>query len=206
MANTAPPPPPEGRKTLTLVLLAIVLLLIIYLAYRCSKQPVGPPAVEPTPAVTEAMVTAEPTARPAATPTPTLGIAACLPPAPTPLPECKSWTVLVGPDPAVVRPDIVCVGPNNTMRWTSWDNETALRIYFPTSGFPNGISHDTMPFPDMTRVQANGKDDWVFKYPSKATTFGGKPNSLGSAGQRYCFKYDQELNGVRKDGRIIIQR
>ena len=205
MASTAPPPPAQ-RKTLTLVVLAIVLLVIIYLAYRCSKQPVGPPTVEPTPAVAEGTVTAEPSAAAAPTPTPTPSIAACLPPAPTPPPECKSWTVTIGPDPSVVRPEFICIGPSDTARWVSWDNATALTIYFPTSGFPEGLSPETMPFPDMKRVQLNGKDDWVFQHPGKTSTTSGKPNSIGSSGQKYCFKYDQELNGVRKDGRMIIQR
>jgi hypothetical protein len=197
--------PPGGRKTLTLVLLAVVILLIIYLAYRCSKSRVTPPTVEPTPVVAEATATVVATERPAATPTP-VPAAACVPPSPTPPPDCKESIVTIGPDAATVVPEYVCIGATNGVRWRSWDNMSRLTIYFPTSGFPEGLNKNVAPFPDMSRRTANGKDDWVFNHPDKATTYSGKPNAIGSAGQKYCFKYDQELNDVRKDGRIIIQR
>ena len=105
-----------------------------------------------------------------------------------------------------MNPEYACVWPDELVRWRSWDGQSPLKIYFPTSGFPDGISKDVAPFPDMTRVTSGKKDDWVFVHTEKATTYAPRPNSIGSAGQKYCFKYDQELNGVRKDGRIIIQR
>jgi hypothetical protein len=187
---------------MTLVLLAIVLLLVIYLVYRCGRTPAAPPAVEPTPALAETTVTAEPTMPAAPSPTPTPSIAACLPPAPTPIPVCENTVILIGPDAATVKPEFACVGPTNWVRWRSWDGQSRLKIYFPTSGFPEGISKEVSPFPDMTLV----KGDWVFNHSDKSTTYAEKPNTIGSAGQKYCFKYDQELNGVRRDGRIIIQR
>jgi hypothetical protein len=205
MADASPPPPlpAEGRKTLTWVILAIVLLLVIYLVYRCGKTPVPPPDVEPTPAVTE-VVTGIPTvpAAPTATRTPMSAIAACLPPAPTPTPRCENTVILIGPDAATVNPEYACVGPENWVRWRAWDGQSRLKIYFPKSGFPEGLNQGVSPFPDMTLV----KDDWVFNHTEKSTTYAPKPSVFGSAGQKYCFKYDQELNGVRKDGRIIIQR
>lgn len=211
MADPGTQQPGDKKKTFPLWLLVLVILLIGYLFYRgCAPQ--TPPAPEPatTSTVPEAPATATAVeakpavqaAAPAPAPVPTC------PPAGSP-PECKDWIVLVGPDPATVRPDIFCIGPTNTATWTSWDYKAPLKIYFPTSGFPSGVSRDTSPFLDMTRVTVatTGQDEWVFTHPGKETTRAGRANpAFGAAGQRYCLKYDQEVNGQRADGRIIIQK
>ena len=213
MADPGTQQPGGKKKTFPLWLLILVILLIGYLFYRgCTPQTPPAPEQATTSTVPEATATAtavekKPTVQ-AAAPAPVNTPVPTCPPAGSP-PECKNWIVLVGPDPGTVRPDIFCIGPTNTATWTSWDYKAPLKIYFPTSGFPSSVSRDTSPFLDMTRVTvaATGQDEWVFNHPSKETTRAGKPNpAFGVAGQRYCLKYDQEVNGQRADGRIIIQK
>ncbi len=192
------PNPPSGSRTGLLLVLAALLVLIIFLVVRSCPPKEAPPAGPAgTPVIAEATATAVPSAA-----TPTRPV---LMPEGTPVP-CGDAVVVIGPDAATVRPETVCVGASNWVRWRSWDGQSPLTIYFPTSGFPDGISRDIAPFPDMSRRTANGKDDWVFNHPQKSTTYAERPNSIGSPNTAYLFKYDQELNGVRKDGRIIIQR
>ena len=197
---TNPPKPSSGSRTgLLIALAAILILLIFWLVRSCRAQDRAARVAEETPVVPEVTVTLIPPAGPTATPRPA--------PTPTSPPvACQDSVVLIGPDAGTVRPETVCVGPSNWVRWTAWDNQSPLTIYFPTSGFPNGISQNVAPFPDMTRRTGGGKDDWVFNHPQKSTTYAERPNSIGSPNGRYVFKYDQELNGVRKDARIIIQR
>lgn len=198
MASTAPPPPAQ-RKTMTLVILAILLLLIIYLAYRCSKQPVGPPTVEPTPVeatVTEAPVT------PVVSPMVTV-----VPPTPTwPPAQCQNWLVEVGPEPDDLSHDPICVGAQNSIRWKAKTGSTGLRIFFPASGFPSSTGADVAPFLGMHRDTSGGKDEWVFNNVSEPI-YSGTPNpEFGKPGQKYAIKYWQSINGKTADGRIIIQR
>jgi hypothetical protein len=180
-----------------LVLGALVLLAIVYLFRSCPARTTPPPVPEATPIVAEATATA---VAPAASPTPV-----AVPTVSGADVPCQDSVILIGPDAATVRPEIACVGTTNWVRWRSWDGQSPLTIYFPTSGYPEGISKNVAPFPDMSRRTAGGKDDWVFNHPQKSTTYAERPNAIGSAGRRYTFKYDQELNGVRVDGRIIIQ-
>ncbi len=213
MADPGTQQPGSKKRAFPLWLLVLVLLLIVYLFYR-GCAPKSPPATEETTTPTAAAVEpttveTKPTVREAAAPLPPVNTPTpTCPPAGSP-PECKDWIALVGSDAGTVRPDIFCIGPTNTATWTSWDYKAPLTIYFPTKGFPPGAPYDKAPFPDMTRKQdpATGKDEWIFNHPGKETTRAGKANpGFGLPGQRYCFKYEQELNGQRADARIIIQK
>ena len=206
MADPATPPA-GGRKALPLLLIALIGLLLAYLIYRNSATKTPAPPVE-EPGITPVFVEATPTARPA-TPVPTAPVTSACMPSPAEMPECKSWVVMVGPDASTLSADPICVGSANTVRWTAWDTLSPLKIYFPTSGFPAGTRYDVAPFADMRRDrdETSKKDEWVFQHPDRSTVNAGVPNpAFGVPGRSYCFKYDQEINGRRVDGRMIIQR
>ncbi len=192
--------PPAGRRTLVLLLVAVAAVVLVYFLVRSSRTGTEP---QTGPGVTPTAEVATPTAVPAP-PTPTRVAGG------TEVPECKQFKdslVLVGPDPATLSEDPVCVGPSNRVVWRSWDGQSELKIYFPVSGFPTGSKPDSPPFSEMRREKQGDKDDWVFKYPGKASVNSGKPRpEFGKPGKKYAFKYDQELNGKRVDGWIVIQK
>jgi hypothetical protein len=207
MTDTTNPPPGRRRSGLLPLLLIVGALALLLYLYLRSTAPPAAPAPEPTVTAmvelaTSTPVPPEPPEPPAKTPTP------------RPIdsgadPVCQDYLVAVGPDPATLSVDPICVGASNRVVWRSWDGQSPLKIYFPTSGFPKGVSPDVAPFLQMRRDRnpATGKDDWVFIYPGKASTQSGPPNErFGRPGRRYKLKYDQELNGKRVDGHIIIQK
>jgi hypothetical protein len=108
--------------------------------------------------------------------------------------------VYVGPKATDVNP------PSPTILWTGhvfWKTTPTghrLKIVFPTSGFPPGIT-----LPPFQAMLANGNEyDAACSGDSCAS---GNVNSAIKvpAGTRLTYKYDQILDDVRADGRIIIQ-
>jgi len=199
-------PQTDGRKVLPWLLVVLVALLLAYLIYRSTATRTPPQAGEPgtTPVAAEAT----PTVRPV-TPVATLPAAPVCMPSPSEMPLCQNWVVLVGPGGKLEEgKEVICIGSQNWVRWRASDGVSRIKIYFPVKGFPEGLSHSVSPFPGMQRVQdaTSNKDEWVFINQDKSTTYTGTPNAVGSSGQRYCFKYDQEFEGTRIDGRMIIQR
>jgi hypothetical protein len=203
-----------GRKFLPLVLI-LVALVVAFVLLRSCRKPVPSttePGITPPPVAVASPTQREPTVTAVMAPSPTTQGCGALP---DPLPPCKDWLVTVGPDPATLTADgksaeWICLRSNNVVRWRMAEGSTGLKIFFPTSGFPQGVEKSVSPFGYMTRIQipANGptpaKDEWVFNNVS-LPIFSGQPNSALGSGQK-CFKYWQTINGQTADGRIIIQR
>lgn len=204
MAESTPPPipPPDDRdrkkaSPLLWILILVVLALLAWLYSRSrGTAPEAPPSEPPvaTAVPTEPVPTAPP---PTAAPTRSGGGQT------VPDPGAQDWIVAVGPDPATLSHDPICLGATNRVVWNSVGNGT-LKIYFPRSGFPAGIdSARIAPFPDMRLVGT----DWVFNHPNSPTATNSgtpNPNLPGPVGKKWRFKYDQEIGGKRADGHMII--
>jgi hypothetical protein len=193
--------PPGGKKTFPLWLLALVILLVGYFIYRSFATRTPPPTEPPpTPVVVLETPTSPPVIPTAAPPTPTVTQVVEVP--------CQDWIVMVGPDPATLNHDPVCIGPSNHIVWTVASGGGSLKIFFPVSGYPKGLNPNIPPFAQMKRATAGGKDDWVFKYPGATSTQSGPPNTTlpGPPGTRWVFKYDQQIGDKRADGQMIIKK
>ena len=117
------------------------------------------------------------------------------PPAPT-----VDQFVYVGPSATNVNPPSATIQATGHVFWKTTPAGQKLNIVFPTSGFPPGVS--VPPFQGML---ASGNDFNAACSGDSCASGNVNPNLPRSPGNSLTYKYDQVLNGVRADGRIIIQ-
>jgi hypothetical protein len=106
--------------------------------------------------------------------------------------------VWVGPGACNVQPLTVTIGPWDHIIWRAKSSSNTLLIVFPRNKFPAGVS--TPPFENML-VSGN---NFSVSCSKDMCTSGPVSQALPHTGS-YEYRYNQILNGVSCDGRMIIK-
>jgi hypothetical protein len=109
--------------------------------------------------------------------------------------------VYVGPKATDVNPPSPTIQLTGHVFWKTNPAGHRLAIVFPTSGFPSGIT-----VPPFQAMMANG-NEYNAACSGDSCASGNVNPDLPKypPGTVKTYKYDQVLDGVRADGRIIIQ-